>query len=189
MKIKAKEILTPIIVLTLIAAVMAALLGSTNLLTKDKIALLAAENEKLAVSKVIKADEYTKKEVEYNSTVYSYYEAVLNSAVVGYAFTVSDNGYGGAVSAVVGIDTIGKITAVEIIDVSNETPGLGQNAKNKSFYEQFSGKLGEVSVVKNGAVNNQINAVTGATITSKAVANAVNLSFKLYDEIKKEGDK
>ncbi len=189
MKFNVKEILIPIVVLTLIAAVMAGLLGGTNLLTKDKIDFLAAENEKTAVSKVIKADTYNKKDISYNHTSYSYYEAVSNNLVVGYAFTVSENGYGGVVSAVVGIDKIGKITAVEILDVSGETPGLGQNAKNEAFYGQFAGKFGEVSVVKNGAKEGEVNAITGATITSRAVANAVNLSFKLYDEIKKEGGK
>ena len=50
MKFNVKEILIPIVVLTLIAAVMAGLLGGTNLLTKDKIDFLAAENEKAAIT-------------------------------------------------------------------------------------------------------------------------------------------
>lgn len=186
---KVREIITPIIVLTLIAAFMAGLLGGTNLLTKDQIAVLAAQNEQAAVSKVIKADSYEKKEITLNGTKHTYYEAISNDATVGYAFTVSENGYGGAVSCVVGIEKNGKVSAVEIVDVSNETPGLGQNAKNKSFTDQFGGKKSSVTVVKTGADETEINAVTGATITSKAVANAVNQSLELYDQIKKEGNK
>lgn len=186
---KIREIITPIIVLTLIAAVMSGLLGGTNLLTKNRIDALAAQNEQAAVSKVIKADSYEKKEISLNGTKHTYYEAISNAAVVGYAFTVSENGYGGTISAVVGIEKNGKISAVEIVDVSNETPGLGQKAKNKSFTDQFSGKKSSVTVVKAGADEKEINAVTGATITSKAVANAVNQSLELYNQIKREGNK
>lgn len=189
MNSKVREIITPIIVLTVIAAVMAGLLGGTDLLTKNRISMLAAENEKAAISKVIKAASYEKKEITLDNTMHTYYKAITDGAAVGYAFTVSDNGYGGAVSVVVGIDKNGRISAVEIVDVSNETPGLGQKAKNKSFTEQFSGKKSAVTVVKTGADETEVNAVTGATITSKAVANAVNQSLRLYDQIKKEGDK
>ena len=58
MKNKVKELLMPVIVLTLIAAVMAALLGGTNLLTKDQIALLSKQAKEQAVKQVIKADKY-----------------------------------------------------------------------------------------------------------------------------------
>ena len=187
MKNKIKEFLIPIVVLTLIAAVMAALLGGTNLLTAERIAVLSAKAETEAVSKVIKADNYQKKEVTTDTGVHTYYEALQNGATVGYAFTTSHNGYGGAVSIVVGINTLGGVTAVEITDVSNETPGLGQNAKKDSFTDQFKGKTAIGEVKKTGAQGNDINAVTGATITSRAVANAVNAALEYYDAVK-EGD-
>lgn len=188
MKNNVKELLKPVVVLTLIAAVMAGLLGGTNLLTAERIATLTAKAETEAVSKVIKAESYEKKKVTTDTGDYTYYEALKNGTIVGYAFAASHNGYGGAVSIVIGVNTLGGVTAVEITDVSNETPGLGQNAKKTSFTDQFKDKTEIGEVKKTGAKGNDINAVTGATITSRAVANAVNSALELYDAVK-EGDK
>lgn len=189
MKNKIFDFLKPVIVLTAIAAVMACLLGATNLLTIDKIKELEAAAEKAAVEKVIKAESYEKASMQYSSASYTYFKAQNGSELAGYAFTLSANGYGGAVKCVVGIDVSGKITAVEITDVSNETPGLGQNATKPSFYEQFSGKGSAVTVVKSGAKENEVQAVTGATITSNAVAKSVNLALELYKSLETEGEK
>lgn len=180
------KIATPILVLTIIAAVMAALLAGTNLLTKNKIAEITLKNEKEAVSKVISAESYTQQTTTLNSVEYTYYSAFENNVCIGYAFTVSANGYGGQVSAVVGIKSDGAISAVEITGVSDETPGLGQNAKKEAFTSQFSGKKNKLAVVKSGASEDEINAVTGATITSKAVANAVNLALDLFNTVKED---
>lgn len=186
MKSKLREILMPVVVLTLIAGIMAGLLGGTNLLTADRIAQLSAEAETEAVSKVIEAETYEKREITTAEGKQTYYAALQNGATVGYAFTTSHNGYGGTVSVVVGVTAIGSVSAVEITDVSNETPGLGQNAKRASFTDQFVDKRSALTVVKTGAGENEINAVTGATITSKAVANAVNTALELYQTIAKE---
>lgn len=189
MKNNVWNFLKPIVVLTLIAAVMAGLLGGTNLLTAEKIKTLEAEAEKAAVQKVIKAEKYEKSTLKSGETEYTYFKAQNGTETVGYAFTLSANGYGGAVKCVVGIDKSGKITATEITDVSNETPGLGQNAGRASFTEQFKGKSSELSVVKSGAKENEIQAVTGATITSKAVTSSVNLAMELYKKLEGEGNK
>lgn len=186
MKNNVWQFIKPIIVLTVIAAVMAGLLGGTNLLTAEKIKTLEAEAEKSAVEKVVKAESYNKFEITYNDVKYTYFKATNGSEAVGYAFTLSSNGYGGAVKCVVGVDKSGKITAVEITDVSNETPGLGQNAGRTSFTDQFKGKSSEISVVKSGAKETEVQAVTGATITSKAVAKSVNLALELYKQIEGE---
>lgn len=185
MKNNVWNFLKPIVVLTLIAAVMAGLLGATNLLTAEKIKTLEAEAEKAAVQKVIKAENYEKTTLKHNETEYTYFKAQNGDETVGYAFTLSANGYGGAVKCVVGIDKSGKITAVEITDVSNETPGLGQNAGRASFTDQFKGKSknNPLSVVKSGAKENEVQAVTGATITSKAVTSSVNLAMELYNKL------
>ncbi|MEE1025685.1 MAG: RnfABCDGE type electron transport complex subunit G [Acutalibacteraceae bacterium] len=188
MKNKVWNFVKPIIVLTLIAAVMAALLGGTNLLTKTKIEILTAANEKAAVEKVIKAEKYEKLTLDYEGTEYTYFLATNKGEKIGYAFTLSQNGYGGAVKSVVGIGMDGKITAIEITDVSNETPGLGQNATKTSFTDQFKGKNSSLTVTKSGAKENEVNAITGATITSTAVTKSVNLAMDLFKFIEKEGD-
>lgn len=181
MKDKIKELIMPVIVLTLIATVMTALLGGTNLLTKDRIEVLTAKSEAAAAQRVIKAKDYEKGQMG----EYTYFTAKNGNELEGYAFSVSSNGYGGAVKVVVGIDITGKVTAIEVTDVSGETPGLGQNAKSSSFAQQFSQKKDVISVVKSNPDENEVQAITGATITSEAVANAVNTSFELYKEIGK----
>lgn len=183
------DFLKPIVVLTVIAAVMAALLGGTNLLTKDKIAALEKEAEEAAVKKVIKAESYEKSTLKYKDIEYTYFKAQDGEQIVGYAFTLSSNGYGGAVKSVIGINKDGKITAVEVTDVSNETPGLGQNATKADFSKQFENKDSTLDVVKSNPKENEVKAVTGATITSRAVTNSVNLALELFGALEKEGGK
>lgn len=94
--------------------------------------------------------------------------------VIGRAFIASAKGYGGDVTVSVGIDNEGVITGIDIVSM-NETAGLGANCTNEEFKEQFSGKSGEIGVTKSGTPDDsEINALSGATITSKAVTSAVN---------------
>ncbi|MCD7826634.1 MAG: RnfABCDGE type electron transport complex subunit G [Clostridiaceae bacterium] len=100
----------------------------------------------------------------------------------GYVATVSGKGYGGAVKLAVAIDSDGSIIGIRVTDCSNETPGLGQNSSKgqdseedlkDSFIGQYLGRntSDEVSVDKDGG---DIEAISGATITSRAVTRAVN---------------
>lgn len=95
---------------------------------------------------------------------------------VGYVISsTSKDGFGGEVKITVGIDGENKITGIAFLSLS-ETPGLGMNAQNPEFYSQYAGKEAQpLSVVKGGgAGDTEINAMSGATITSNAVTNAVN---------------
>lgn len=107
-------------------------------------------------------------------------EAVDGSgAVIGHVIcTTSKDGYGGNVSISVGIDTEGTVTGIEFLSIS-ETAGLGMNATNPEFKDQFKGKQAEsLSVTKSGAAgDDEIDAMSGATITSNAVTNAVNTAL------------
>ena len=96
--------------------------------------------------------------------------------VIGYVISsVSADGYGGDVSISVGISKENIINGIAFLSIS-ETPGLGMRAKEEEFYSQFTGKKGAaLSVTKSGAPGEaEINAISGATITSRAVTNAVN---------------
>ena len=97
----------------------------------------------------------------------------------GYVMTCSGKGYGGAVKLALGIDGEGKVIGIQITDCTNETPGLGQNSSNEEWNKQYVGMTSaqDVSVVKDGsgsADNATINAISGATITSRAVTRAVD---------------
>lgn len=102
-----------------------------------------------------------------------------SGAVIGSVVSSSSkDGFGGLVSITVGIDADGTIKGIEFLSIS-ETPGLGMNATKDTFKGQFPGKKADsLTVTKAGAsADNEIDAMSGATITSKAVTNAVNAAL------------
>ena len=102
-----------------------------------------------------------------------------SGAAVGYVInSLSNDSYGGAVKISVGFDADGTITGVGIREI-NDTPGLGLKAKEPKFKDQYIGKnVDTLAVTKTGAsAENEIDAISGATVTSNAVTNAVNTAF------------
>lgn len=86
------------------------------------------------------------------------------------------------------ITATGQVAGIEILDASQETPGLGQNVTRKDFTEQFREITAAPAVTKNTpAAADEIQAVTGATRSSNAVAAAVTKALALYDAFAKEG--
>lgn len=168
-----KDIIIPSAVLLIICIVIPLALALTNSITADRISELEIKTQNEAMAKLIKADEFEEKNLENNS---KYYIAKSGEEALGYIFINSEKGYGGDVSVMTAVNPNGTVKSVAILDVSNETPGLGQNAAKESFYTQYEGKENGVSLLKNGADSsrNEVNAITGATITSTAVNRAVN---------------
>ena len=96
----------------------------------------------------------------------------------GYAVQVAPAGFGGAITMMVGIDKDGKILGVSVVS-QTETAGLGavigaDTAAGQAFRDQFTGLSGELAVDKDGG---QIDSVTGATITSRAVTKGINAAL------------
>lgn len=182
-KFSPKEILVPTIVLLIICVVSAALLGGTNMLTKDKIASIEAEAKATAMQTVMPdAISFSEEVIADESLEYS---AALDtdSNTLGYAFTVSENGYGGEIKVMVGIKPDGAVSKVAVLSADNETPGLGQNVKKDSFLDRFIDKIGTLTVTKNApSSDTEIQAVTSATISSSAVTRAVNAALAYYAE-------
>lgn len=175
---KQREIIVPSVTLLVICLVATALLGVTNFFTKDLISKIEAETQEAAMQEVLPADKYSQTEGK------EIYTAEKNGAVAGYIFVTSEKGYGGDIKVMTAIDPVGKILAVTILSAGDETPGLGQNVTKENFYSQFKELKSEITVVKNGASSekSEINAVTGATISSKAVTRAVNQALDLYNK-------
>ena len=183
----AKKILMPAIALLAICLVASALLAVTNQVTKAQIEAIAAEAENTAREAVF-PDAASFSDVK---TVggQTYCEA-LDSAgnCIGYTFSTTAKGYGGDVSVMTGISADGSVRAIEILDVSNETPGLGQNAKQDAFKAQFSGMRGTIGVsTASKSADNGIDALTGATYTSRGVTDAVNQALASFEQIQKGG--
>ncbi len=182
---KVKAILIPAVSLLIICVVVTALLGVTNAVTAPKIAQLAAEIEAAAKQAVL-TDATTfsdEKQIEKDGNSYTYYEGFsAEESLAGYVFRTSAKGYGGDIAVMVGVKTDGTVAGVNILSIS-ETAGLGMNAKNESFLSQFLGKSGTIGVLKNGSSETEIQALTGATITSKAMASAVNQALALFEAV------
>jgi len=182
-KLSVGNILKPTASLLIICVVVTFALSFTNNLTAKKIEDLQNQSEKEAMSRIIEANSYTECKITLDDETYTYYTA--DDPIQGYIFTLSSAGYGGQVSVMTGINLDGTIASIEVLDASSETPGLGQSTTKPEFSEQFVGKSGQLSVTKSGASkDNEIDAVTGATITSTAVTNSVNTALKLFEQIK-----
>lgn len=99
----------------------------------------------------------------------------------GYVVTVTDSeGYGGDIQITVGITADGTISGISYLSIS-ETAGLGMKATESSFTEQYVGKQAEkFAVSKDGGDGEPIDALSGATITSRAVTGAVNVALAYY---------
>lgn len=182
-----KEILVPAAMLFIIAAVCTALLAGTNLLTKDKIAEIAVQQEmsaKVAVFSEAKSFSDAKN-ANVDGNAVTYYDAYdENGNTIGYVFGVTTKSYGGDLSAMVGVSSkTNKITGVEITAI-NDTPGLGLNVNTEDFLGQYIGRSGDIGVNKNQISDTEIKAVSSATISSKAVTSAVNAAFDAYETIK-----
>lgn len=115
------------------------------------------------------------------------YEAAADGQTVGYTMAVRTNGYSANLCLMVGIDTAGVVTGVDITS-HEETAGLGANATDPAFLGQYVGADGPLVVSKTPTgVTGEIQALTGATITSRAVTNAVNLCRDFFADYLQEG--
>ena len=105
--------------------------------------------------------------------------------VIGHLVTsTSKAGYGGEGTISIGITAEGEITGIGYL-AFNETPGLGMKASESEFKDQFAGKnAAQLTLVKGGGASgdDQINAISGATVTSSAVTNAVNAALFIVSE-------
>lgn len=116
------------------------------------------------------------------------YKATSNGKTSGYVFSAVSKGYGGNMQVTVGVSLEGKITGVAIGE-NKETPGLGSKAAEPGFTGQFGNKETgmKLSVVKKKpSADNEVEAISGATITSKAVTSAVQAASDLAAELMKE---
>ena len=177
-----EDIIKPVGVLLAICIIIPLALSVTNKVTAKKIAELENENSKKNMQSLVSADDFEK----CSDGGIEYYTAIKGGDTAAYIFTESAKGYGGDVSVMTAVKPDGTVAGVAILDVSGETPGLGQNAAKESFFSQYIGLKNGVSVLKNGAKaeNNEVDAVTGATITSTAVTRAVNKALDDFEKVK-----
>ena len=159
------------VTLLAICAVVAAVLAGVNMITKDKIAAIQAQKTEIAIKEVL-PDSNGVQQLPLNGDT-GIVQAVY-TADGSYAVQVAPGGFDGEVTMMVGIKD-GAVTGISVIS-HTETPGLGavaaaQNAKGEAFRGQFVGQSGTL------VIGEQIDAMSGATITSTAVVTGVNAAL------------
>lgn len=179
-----REIIKIGLILFMITAASAGILAVVNGMTAP---VIAANNEKKrdeAMARVLpEATGFV--QTDYAPNDISSVTAVYSAENEGYVVLCEPNGYGGAISMVVGIKPDGTVSGVDITSQS-ETAGLGANCTKEEFRNRFIGKTAGVKVKKNGAGDNEVDAISSATITSKAVTKGVNDALEAA-ELAKEG--
>lgn len=188
--IKLKEILIPTVSLFVICLCVTTLLAVTNAVTKDAIAY-QQERSAAESRQAVCPDAVDFEKVEYDVQGVECYKALDESGnLIGYAISSASRGYGGDVKVMTGINAEdGSVIAINVYDNSGETPGLGVNTSGEKFTSQFAGLSSGtgVTVDKDAGKNPDsvaVDSVTGATISSRAVVDAVNQAFDAYNAVK-----
>ena len=181
------------IILLIITSVAAVVLGLANELTKDKIAMVEAEISEAARRDVLSMantfepvdEEIFQDIIRGNNSILEVYEGYSDeNTLVGYAIKTSTPGYSGNVEVITGISLEGKITGIKVVS-HQETPGLGANATKPAYQNQYTNKPTDqqIEVVKGvPSKENEIQALSGATVSSNAVTDGVNAARKIFND-------
>ena len=179
-----------VVVLGLITFLCALILGVINGVTKDKIAQNAVETRNAAMAEIIPDADFEDMDVNLSAedvaaagvslpagrtaaAITGVYKATKDGADAGYCVQVTPKGFGGVLTMIVGINADGTIAGAKVTSHA-ETPGLGAKSQaDPNWITQYAGQTadGQLQVTKDGGT---INAITGATITSRAVTDGVN---------------
>lgn len=168
-----KELIAPIVVLTVICLIITALLAFTNSVTSPIIEeAAAARAEEARMQTLPEADSFEPIRVDnLPETIREVYQAT-NGA--GYVFMITVKGYGGEMQLICGIDNEGKITACKTL-AHGETAGVGAKTAEEPFRSQFTGVGEDLTGV---------SAISGATISSNAYIGAIQDAFTAFNLVK-----
>lgn len=137
------------------------------------------EFDAVSVQEILDGAGYETSSIDATVIAYSGEEAL------GYVFTVTNSdGYGGDITFTIGITNDGMINGISILTIS-ETAGLGMKANEPEFYDQYADKFVQIfTVTKVGSTSeSEIDAISGATITSSAVTDGVNAGVIYWETI------
>ena len=174
-----KYIIKLTVTLLLTCMVVAGLLGWVNSITKDRIAAITWEKTVAAMQKVIEADDFSDA-MELTDDMTAAATAQSGGQPVGYAINVEASGSQGTISMMVGIDMDGAVTGVSIV-TNSETSGIGSKVMSNEtltngtrVLDQFIGKSAADGVL---SVGSNVDAITGATVSTKGVTTGVNAAL------------
>ena len=183
------------VTLFLTCAVVAGMLGAVNMVTKDKIAAINLEKTQTAMKAVVAdpdnstfsdalalSDDMTAAALAGGGTLTEAYEVLVGGAPAGHALKIVASGSQGSIEMMVGLDAEGAVTGVSIVKHS-ETAGIGtkvaDNEPNNAgvgVLDQFVGKSGADMPLN---VGSNVDAITGATVSTKGVTAGVNAALSV----------
>ncbi|MGN0032165.1 MAG: RnfABCDGE type electron transport complex subunit G [Candidatus Limimorpha sp.] len=172
---KESTLINMIICLMVITMVSGGVLGLVYLLTKPAIDNVEANKNTSAINEVLKTDKDIAniKEVEIDGLKYNLAFGADGSFIGAAIKTFSTNGFNGKIELMVGVLENNNINKVSVLSQA-ETPGLGANMVNDKFKGQFSGKNPDNFILKVRKDGGDVDALTAATISSRAVTEAVS---------------
>ena len=161
-RLKSKRLYS-IVFLTLVVLISVSLLLWINSFTS----VVVKEQTEVKIKSILESIFPDLTDFEESGGIYTIY---VDDVIKGYTFIAEGNGYGGAINILIGINADHSIKGMEVLS-HTETPGLGSKITEEAFTKQFEGLLAEdVAIVKDGG---KIDAITGATISSRAAAVAI----------------
>ena len=172
----------PVIFLTLVVIISIVALTLANGITKDKI----VQAKRDAVAEMLATLFPSMESFTYNEGD-GLYTVLSGDELIGHAFMAQGRGYGGAIDILIGVKPDNKsLQGIKII-TQQETPGLGAKIINASFVDEFRGvSVDKIDLSRNGG---EIDAITGATISSTAVVKGVRQAImKELGNQQKRGD-
>lgn len=166
--------------LTLISIGMSAALGFVYNLTKEPIAIAQKQKEVQAIKEVLPEFDNDPTLSVKSVDGLNYYTATKQDQLVGYAInTFTDKGFSGRFTLMVGLKPDGTIHNISVLD-QKETPGLGTKMKEPKFKDQFPGKNPSVDKLRVKKDGGSVDAITAATISSRAFCDAVQRAYEGY---------
>ncbi len=188
------KLFKPGVILFAICLIASFLLAAVYGITKEPIRVAQEAAKQEAMAAVLPtATEFVEltENYELTGTVYSVSEGKDSSGTVGYIVGVAPKGYGGEVKTLVAFNVEGVIQDIQVVEMA-ETPGLGALATEEWFSNQYMGKSAPLDVVKGKtpetAGDREISAITGSTITTRAVTDGVNEASDFFNANLKGGN-
>ena len=178
---KVVDFIKPAAILLIVAAVVALVLGLVDMMTRDRIEAIAQETKTNAMKAVLDAGSYEQLTLD---NAPADVNEVYAAEGGGWVVQVTETGSQGSITLMVGVSPDLACTGISVTD-SSETAGLGaiasqQSTAGENFRSQFVGQTGTVAVTKDGGT---INALTGATITSRAISTGVTSALALCETL------
>lgn len=184
-------------ILMVISAIVAAMLGLVNMVTWEKIEEIQYQKQQQSLQAVFPGAEFTEVSVTDELVAVAGQEnaesglkAVFEASTGGYAIEVLPTGFSGSIDMIVGIDAEGNVVGISVVS-NAETAGIGTevckdkpNKNGVGVLSQFYGRAGgsgNLFTVNSGS--NQVDAISGATVTTKAITRGVNAATLVFEQL------